>query len=133
MRRFTSIWIHFLWLYRMLDVYYPFSTVNWNTATLFLYGLVAACDYANEMYPVWHTRLHSVGEDVNVADKFSLLEFAVAYLAGVASAYWFLDTHVSPVAWLCILTFAWIGHFALIKVWDRHLSRLRYAAYGHVP
>ena len=45
--RFYSHWIHVIWLYRLVDIYYPFASRSWNTATLILYGIVGGCDYAN--------------------------------------------------------------------------------------
>ena len=122
-----------IWLYRLVDEYYPFANRSWNTGTLLLYALTHACDYANRQYPVWHTRLNAVGENLNVADKFALAEFAVAFLAGFSLAYWCLDTIVHPFGWLIVHVAAWAGNFVLARMWDRHLSRLRHATYGHVP
>jgi len=131
--RFYSHWVHIIWLYRLVDVYYPFTSKTWNTVTLVLYGIVGGCDYANRMYPVWHTRLHAVNENPNVADRFSLSEFVVALIASVASAYWLLDTLLPPWAWGILLIQAWVGDFMLKRLWKKHLTKLTQATYRHVP
>ena len=131
--RFYSHWIHVIWLYRLVDIYYPFALKSWNTATLVLYGIVGGCDYANRMYPVWHNRLHAVNENPNVADRFSLSEFVVAFLASIVSAYWFLDNLLPPWVWLILLVKAWGGDFILKRLWNKHLSKLTQATYRHVP
>ena len=131
--RFYSHWIHVIWLYRLVDVYYPFASKPWNTATLILYGVVGGCDYANRMYPVWHNRLHAVNENPNVADRFSLSEFVVAFVASIVSAYWFLDTLLPQWAWVILLVKAWLGDVLLKRLWNKHISKLRQATYRHVP
>ena len=131
--RFYSNWIHAIWLYKLVDVYYPFSSKTWNTVTLVLYGIVGGCDYAIRMYPVWHTRLHAVNENQNVADRFSIYEFAVSCVASMCSIYWFLDNYVPPYVWAICLVITWVGHFVLKKSWTFHLGKLRASTYKHVP
>ena len=131
--RFYSHWLHVLWLYRFVDIYYPFTSKTWNTVTLILYGIVGGCDYANRMYPVWHNRLHAVNENPNVADRFSLSEFAVAFIASIVSAYWILDNLIPPWAWIILLLKAWAGDIILKRLWRKHLSKLSQATYRHVP
>ena len=104
-----------------------------DTVAFFLYGIMGGCDYANSMYPVWHSRLHAVGEDSAVADKFSIYEFFVAFLASLASSYWLLDTRLPDLAWVGIVLCAWIGHVILASAWQRRLGKLKHAAYRHVP
>lgn len=122
-----------MWLYKIVDFYYPFASKTWNTVTLVLYGIVGGCDYAIRMYPVWHTRLHAVGENMNVADQFSMFEFAVSALASICSVYWFFETHVQPYIWVICLVATWIGDFVLGKSWKMHLGKLRASTYKHVP
>ena len=131
--RFYSHWIHVIWLYRLVNIYYPFASETRNTITLLLYGIVGGCDYANRMYPIWHKRLHAVNENPNVADRFSLFEFAITFLASIVSAYWMLDNLIPPWAWGILLITSWIGHIILRKLWQKHLSRLTQATYRHVP
>ena len=131
--RFYSHWLHVLWLYRFVDIYYPFTSKTWNTVTLILYGIVGGCDYANRMYPVWHNRLHAVNENPNVADRFSLSEFAVAFIASIVSAYWILDNLIPQWAWIILLLKAWAGDIILKRLWRKHLSKLSQATYRHVP
>ena len=131
--RFYSDWIHALWLYKLVDVYYPFATKTWNTVTLVLYGIVGGCDYALRMYPIWHTRLHAVNENLNVADRFSVYEFAVSCVASIASGFWFFDTHLPAYSWVIFIVVAWVGDFVLNKTWKAHLSRLQASTYKHVP
>ena len=85
------------------------------------------------MYPVWHTRLHAVNENPNVADRFSLSEFVVAFVASIVSAYWFLDTLIPQWAWVILLVKAWLGDVLLKRLWNKHISKLRQATYRHVP
>ena len=122
-----------MWLYKLVDFYYPFASKNWNTVTLVLYGIVGGCDYALRMYPVWHTRLHAVNESLTVADRFSLYEFAVSCIASMCSIYWFFETHVPPFAWAICLAVSWVGDFILKKTWKMHLSKLQASSYRHVP
>lgn len=131
--RFYSDWIHAIWLYKLVNFYYPFSTKTLNTVTLVLYGIVGGCDYALRMYPVWHTRLHAVNESLAVADRFSLYEFAVSMVASMVSVFWFFKTHVPPLVWGIALAAAWIGDFLLEKSWRLHLGKLRASTYKHVP
>ena len=131
--RFYSNWIHCVWLYKLVDFYYPFATTTWNTVTLVLYGIVGGCDYALRMYPVWHTRLHAVNESLNVADRFSLYEFGVSCIASMVSVYWFFETQVPPFVWAICLVVAWIGDFILQKSWKMHLGKLQASTYRHVP
>ena len=131
--RFYSNWIHAIWLYKLVDFYYPFATKNWNTVTLFLYGVVGGCDYALRMFPVWHTRLHAVNESLSVADRFSLYEFTVSFVASVVSVFWFFETHIPVYVWAIMLAVAWIGDFILKKRWQHHLSKLQASTYKHVP
>ena len=131
--RFHSNWIHVIWLYKLVDFYYPFATAMWNTVTLVLYGIVGGCDYALRMYPVWHTRLHAVNESLSVADRFSLYEFAVSMVASMVSVFWFFETHVPPFVWAIALALAWIGDFLLQKSWKLHLGKLQASTYKHVP
>ena len=131
--RFYSNWIHAIWLYKLIDFYYPFATKNWNLVTLVLYGIVGGCDYALRMYPVWHTRLHAVNENENVADRFSLYEFIVSCIASMVSIFWFLETEIPAYVWVIFVTFAWIGDFILKKMWNIHLGKLQASTYKHVP
>jgi hypothetical protein len=131
--RFYSDWVHSIWLYKIVDFYYPFSSKTWNTVTLVLYGIVGGADYALRMFPVWHTRLHAVNENLSVADRFSLYEFAVSCIASMVSAYWFFETHVPPLVWAIALALAWIGDFLLQKSWKLHLGKLQASTYKHVP
>ena len=131
--RFYSDWVHSIWLYKIVDFYYPFSSKTWNTVTLVLYGIVGGADYALRMFPVWHTRLHAVNENLSVADRFSLYEFAVSCIASMVSAYWFFATHVPPLVWAIALALAWIGDFLLQKSWKLHLGKLQASTYKHVP
>lgn len=132
-RRFYSHWIHVLWVYRWMQNYFIVRNRNMDTVAFFLYGIMGGCDYANSMYPIWHNRLHAVGEDVSVADKFSIYEFFVAFLASLASSYWLLDTQVPDIAWLVILACSWIGHLTLANLWQSRIGKLKHAAYRHVP
>ena len=116
-----------------MQVYIVTPNRDMDTLAFFLYGIMGGCDYANSMYPVWHHRLHAVGEESAVADKFSIYEFFVAFLASLASSYWLLNTHISPFVWLALLASAWAGHIFLHRAWKRRLSRLKHAAYRHVP
>ena len=122
--RFFSNWIHAIWLYKLVDFYYPFATKTWNTVTLVLYGVVGGADYALRMYPVWHTRLHAVNQSLNVADRFSIYEFLVSMVASMA---------VPPFVWVIALAVAWIGDFLLKKSWKLHLGKLQASTYKHVP
>lgn len=131
--RFYSDWVHAIWLYKIVDFYYPFASKTWNTVTLVLYGIVGGADYALRMFPVWHTRLHAVNESLSVADRFSLYEFAVSCIASMVSAYWFFESHVPPFVWGIALALAWIGDFLLQKSWKMHLSKLQASTYKHVP
>lgn len=131
--RFYSHWIHVIWMYKFVNVYYPFESKVWNTAVLVLYGVMGGCDYANRMYKVWKARLHAVNENPNVADKFSLGEFFIAFLASVCSAYWLLDTFIQPWCWLILLACAWLGDAVLAKRWKFHFDKLERSAYSHVP
>lgn len=131
--RFYSNWIHIIWLYKLLDFYYMFSTKTWNTVTLFLYGILGGCDYANRMYPVWHNRLHAVNENQNVADRFSIWEFLVSNIASVCSIYWFFDTYIPVWLWVILLALAWVGDRLLKRAWKSHLDKLQRATYKHVP
>ena len=131
--RFYSDWIHVIWLYKLVNVYYPFATKTWNTVTLFLYGIVGGCDYAIRMYPVWHNRLHAVNENLNVADRFSVYEFLVSTLASVCSVYWFFETHIPAYVWACMLIICWVGHIILKRVWTLYLNKLQASTYKHVP
>lgn len=131
--RFYSHWIHVIWLYKLVDVYYPFATEGWDTVTLFLYGIVGGCDYAIRMYPIWHNRLHAVNENMNVADKFSVYEFIVAALASLCSVYWFLKTIIPAYVWAIWLILAWVGHVVLSKIWKLRLNKLQASTYKHVP
>lgn len=131
--RFYSNWIHVIWLYKLLDSYYSFSTKAWGTMTLVLYGILGGSDYANRMYPVWYNRLHAVNESPRVADRFSIWEFIVSTVASVCSVYWFLDTHIPAWVWVILLVFAWCGDHLLKKAWRLHLTKLQKAAYNHVP
>lgn len=132
-RRFYSHWLHVLWVYRLLQNYAITPNRTMDTVALFLYGIMGGCDYANSMYPVWHNRLHAVGEDSAVADKFSVYEFFVAFLASLVSAYWLLDTWVPDYAWAALCACAWAGHAALARMWAHRIGRLKHAAYRHVP
>ena len=131
--RFYSDWIHSIWLYKLVDYYYPFSSKTWNTVTLVLYGIVGGADYALRMYPVWHTRLHAVNQSLAVADRFSIYEFVVSCIASMVSVFWFFQTHVPPFVWGIALAVAWIGDFLLKKSWKLHLSKLQASTYKHVP
>ena len=131
--RFYSNWIHIVWFYKLLDLYYMFSTKTWNTTTLFLYGILGGSDYANRMYPVWHNRLHAVNENQNVADRFSIWEFFVSTIASICSVYWFLDTHVPAWVWLVLLVLAWVGDRLVKRAWKAHLDKLQRATYKYVP
>ena len=128
-RRFYSHWLHVIWLYRLVGI----TDVRMNTAVLFLYGIMGGCDYANSMYPVWHNRLHAVGEEKSVADTFSLYEFVVSYISSVTAAYWLLDTLVPSYVWCIFLVLSWVGHVVLGKLWMRRISKLRHTTYRHVP
>lgn len=132
-RRFYSHWIHAIWFYRVLQCYYDHLDVRLNTAVLFLYGVMGGCDYAICMYDIWHNRLHAVGEDPKVADKFSIYEFAVAFLASFSSAYWLLETVIPVYVWFIVLVLSWVGHTVLARVWRVRISKLRHTAYRHVP
>lgn len=125
--------MHVIWFYRALQHYYLSADARMDTVVLLLYGVMGGCDYAICMYDIWHNRLHAVGEDPNVADKFSIYEFAVAYLASFSSAYWLLDTVIPAYVWATVLVLAWVGHTILERVWRVRISRLRHAAYRHVP
>ena len=131
--RFYSNWIHVIWLYKLLDLYYIFSTKTWDTTTLFLYGILGGSDYASRMYPVWHNRLHAVNENPNVADRFSIWEFLVSNIASICSVYWFLNTYIPAWVWVILLIFAWAGDHLLQRAWRSHLTKLQRAAYKHVP
>lgn len=131
--RFYSHWIHVIWLYKLIDLYYSFSTKTSNTATLILYGILGGSDYANRMYPVWHNRLHAVNENPNVADKFSIWEFMVSNTASMCSVYWFLNTFIPPWVWVILLGLSWLGDYLLRRSWRSHLTKLQRAAYKHVP
>ena len=131
--RFYSDWIHAVWIYKLVDFYYPFATKTWNTVTLVLYGVVGGADYALRMYPVWHTRLHAVNQSLNVADRFSIYEFVVSCIASMVSVFWFFETHVPPFVWAIALAAAWIGDFLLKKSWKLHLGKLQASTYKHVP
>lgn len=131
--RFYSNWIHIIWLYKLADLYYTFSNKTWNTVAIFLYGVLGGSDYANRMYPVWHTRLHAVNENVHVADRFSIWEFVVSNIASVCSVYWFFESYILPWVWVVLLVFAWVGDYMLKKAWRHHLTKLQRAAYKHCP
>ena len=131
--RFYSDWIHAVWIYKLVDFYYPFATKTWNTVTLVLYGVVGGADYALRMYPVWHTRLHAVNQSLNVADRFSIYEFVVSMVASMVSVFWFFETNVPPLVWGIALAVAWIGDFLLKKSWKLHLGKLQASTYKHVP
>lgn len=131
--RFYSHWIHVIWLYRFVNVYYPIATKHLNTVVLFLYAVMGGCDYAIRMYEVWKNRLHAVNENPSVADNFSLGEFFVAFLASFSSAFWLLDNLCPPWVWSIVLLCSWIGHYLLDRRWRSHFNRLQHAAYRHVP
>lgn len=131
--RFYSHWLHVLWMYNFVNVYYPFASKAWNTAALILYGIMGGCDYANRMYAFWKARLHAVNENPDVADKFSLGEFFVAFLASISSSYWLLDTFIPAWCWLLILALAWVGDTVVEKRWKYHFDKLERSAYSHVP
>lgn len=131
--RFYSHWIHVIWLYNFVNVYYPFASRSWNTAVLVMYGITAGCDYVSRTYKIWKSRLHAVNENPDVADQFSLGEFFIALLASISSAYWTLPNYLPAWLWLILLVCAWVGHVALQKRWKFHLDKLRQSAYSHVP
>ena len=131
--RFYSHWVHVIWLYKLLDYFYNFSTKSWNTAAVILYGILGGSDYANRMYPVWHNRLHAVNENPNVADRFSIWEFVVSSVSSVCSVYWFFESYIHPWVWVVLLVIAWIGDYMLRKAWRHHLTKLQRAAYKHCP
>lgn len=131
--RFYSNWIHVIWLYKLLDLYYMFSSQASDTFTIFLYGILGGSDYANRMYPVWHNRLHAVNENPHVADRFSIWEFIVSDLASMCSVYWFLNTLIPPWVWVVCLVLSWVGDYFLRRAWRTHLTKLQRAAYTNVP
>lgn len=131
--RFYSHWIHVIWMYKLVNAYYPFESKVWNTVVLAMYGIMGGCDYTNRMYNTWKARLHAVNENPNVADKFSLGEFFIAFLASICSVYWLLDTFLPAWCWLVLLVCAWVGHIALAKRWKFHFDKLKQSAYSHVP
>lgn len=130
--RFYSHWIHVLWLYRLVNAYYPFQTKQWNTAVLVMYSITAGCDYSIRMYKVWESRAHAVNQS-KVADQVSIAEFFFAFLASLGSGYWLLDNLIPPWLWLVFLGSAWTGHVVLQRRWKFYFDKLRQSAYSHVP
>ena len=85
------------------------------------------------MKPIWETKLHAVGERTDVSDYFSVIEFGSTYAASVVSVYWMLPTLVPVSVWIIFIIGTWVSDKIIEQLWKRHLNRLKYATFGHLP
>ena len=132
-KRFYSVYIHLIWIYRCLDIYYPCASITSNTAILCIYGIIGGADYILRMQPIWKTNLHAVGERTEISEYFSIIEFMSTYFASVSAAYWMLPSYIPTELWIFALIITWISDKVIAYLWKKHLSRLKHATFGHLP